>query len=172
MSLCIHGACRWLHLYVIEYFTIFGPSEYGLRYNTWLCGPCIQNSIPDRLVQTYMVRQKTLLKRKRVIFLTLKFLPLALALIKTKIHYLLGRKMPILHEKLEFWKTRDNFFSLNKRDLWLMTNGSKRWRFFVLINARANGKGLKVTYLLKKCTVLLKNPLGYDIYFWKRFSTL
>ena len=58
-------------------------------------------------------------------FSTLKMLPLALALIKTKnrhrllLDQLIGQKLPILHEQLEFWMTRDNF-PLKKRGFWAM----------------------------------------------------
>ena len=61
-------------------------------------------------------------------FVTLKILPLALALIKPKNRHLfvqLVRKC----SKGQF-----------------LTNESKRWRFFVLINARANGN---IQHLLK-----------------------
>ena len=62
-------------------------------------------------------------------FYLLKMLPFALTLIKTKIHHLFDPIKNIYTSK-----------TLNSHEKWaLLTNGSKSWRFFVLINVRANG---------------------------------
>ena len=72
-------------------------------------------------------------KKEMCDFLTLKMLPLALVLIKTKNH----QKMLILHENLEFLMPGENF-PMKKVNF---------WRFFVLINARANGNILSLIHI-------------------------
>ena len=73
--------------------------------------------------------KNTLLKNEMWDFYLLKMLPFALTLIKTKIHHLFDPIKNIYTSK-----------TLNSHEKWaVLTNGSKSWRFFVLINARANG---------------------------------
>ena len=68
----------------------------------------------------------------------LKMLPLALDLIKSKIHYL--QKMLIVHENLKFLIARENF-PLKKGNFWSWV---KKNIDFFLINARANGNFFRV----------------------------
>ena len=86
-------------------------------------------------------------------FLTLKMLPLALALIKAKIF--LTHWSENAHFTLEFrffngWRQ----FSIESGHF--LTNGAKRWRFFDLINARANGNifRAKKSHISLRCVFL------------------
>ena len=93
-------------------------------------------------------------------FLTLKMLALALALIKTKNRHLfdpLVRKCSFYMRVFGGWRQ----FSIEKG--LFFTNGSKRWRFFVLINTRANANIFKVKKSLKILKKLfLKHPVSSE----------
>ena len=98
--------------------------------------------------------KKTLFKAMSE-FLTLKMIPLALALalIKTRSFRTIGQKMLIIHENLEFSMAWENL-PLKKGIFWPM---GQKDGIFVLINSRANGK-----FRVKKSVISL-----WSIFFGK-----
>ena len=122
-------------------------------FQTW--STLVNNSISRigvwESVSKYRVSKKMSLK-EMFDFLTLKMLPLALALFKTKNCHLFD---PLDKIALFQWK-----FSLAIKNEHFLTNGSKRWQFFVLINANANGNVFRVkkSHISLRC-VFLKHPV-------------
>ena len=93
-------------------------------------------------------------------FLTLKMIPLALALalIKTRSFRTIGQKMLIIHENLEFSMAWENL-PLKKGIFWPM---GQKDGIFVLINSRANGKFRVKNQSSPYEAFFLENPV-YDL---------
>ena len=73
-------------------------------------------------------------------FLTLKMLPLAIK--KWPSFWPIDQKIPILHEKLEFWMTRDNF-PLKNRGFWEMGQKDGDFLFWSMPEPMVTFLGLK-----------------------------
>ena len=102
-------------------------------------------------------------------FLTLKMLPLALALIKTNnrhLFYPLVRKCSFYMRIYRFWRL-ERIFHWNGQ---FLTNGSKIWQFLVFINARANGNifRFKKSHISLRC-VFLRHPVYSHVHAFDDF---